>query len=256
MYIDDVVEELLRVRTVAQPLPPHLGSGLDLEQAYEVQLRVLQRLVESGERQTGWKVGLTAETMRVQQGVNEPCLGYLLDSGHHESGKRYCTDQLVNPGFENELCLTLAKTLRGPGVTLDDVRDAVSHATPAIEIVEVRCAFAKRLPLAIADNAQHKAYVTGLPVALTPENDDLSGATLEVRINDMLHDRACGSAVMNGGGLLSVVWLANKLSSYGLALEAGSHVMSGSFTKQFSVSKGIDVDASFVPFGTVKTAFT
>ncbi|MCY1506393.1 2-oxo-hepta-3-ene-1,7-dioic acid hydratase [compost metagenome] len=60
---------------------------------------------------------------------------------------------------------------------------------------------------------------------------------------------------MQGGGLLSVLWLANKLAEFGLALEAGMQVMSGSFTRQYSASQGMRVQSSFDRFGTVAANF-
>ncbi|MBS0342510.1 MAG: 2-keto-4-pentenoate hydratase, partial [Proteobacteria bacterium] len=66
---------------------------------------------------------------------------------------------------------------------------------------------------------------------------------------------ASGSAVMQGGGLLSVLWLANKLAEFGLALEAGMQVMSGSFTRQYRAQQGMRVQSSFDRFGVVAADF-
>lgn len=53
----------------------------------------------------------------------------------------------------------------------------------------------------------------------------------------------------------SVVWLANKLGEYGLALEAGMRVMSGSFTRQLAVARGDTVVSTFQQFGEVRATF-
>lgn len=58
--------------------------------------------------------------MRAQWGIPQPCSGMLLRSGHRASGVRFAFDTLIAPGIENELCLTLGATLRGPGVTAAD----------------------------------------------------------------------------------------------------------------------------------------
>ena len=60
---------------------------------------------------------------------------------------------------------------------------------------------------------------------------------------------------MEAGALLSVVWLANKLAQYGRGIEAGSLIMSGSFTKQYGIAKGDAVRSEFTPFGTVEARF-
>ena len=97
--------------------PVALAHKLDLRSAYEVQLGLLARHEAQGERQAGWKVGLTSAAMRAQQKVHEPCFGFLLESGNKPSGCRIELGGLIQPGFENELCLTIGESLRGPGVS-------------------------------------------------------------------------------------------------------------------------------------------
>ncbi|MBP0496311.1 2-keto-4-pentenoate hydratase [Pararoseomonas indoligenes] len=236
-------------------MPEEWFGRLDLSSAYAVQLAFLDRYIAEGEFQAGWKVGLTAPAMRAQQGVHEPCFGFLLGSGHRETGAAYRFDDLISPGFENELCLTIGSTLRGPGVTVEEVAAAVTHAAPALEIVEKRGNFAADLPLAMADNAQQKGFVTGKAVALRPENRDLAGARVRILINGAQREEASGAEVMGGGALLSIVWLANKLAEFGRSLEAGMLVMSGSFTKQYALARGDVIEASFEPFGSVHARF-
>lgn len=255
MNTEEIANALWQALQEGRHMPPEWAGKFPLQQGYEVQLALLRRRLTAGERQTGWKVGLTAEAMRVQQQVHEPCFGYLLESGRHPSGQTYRFADLIEPGFENELCLTVGKTLRGPGVRLEDVTAAVTHAAPALEIVEVRGPFAGNLALAMADNAQQKAYVTGPAVPLTAANRDLASATVTVQVDGTVTETASGSAVMQGGGLLSVLWLANKLAEFGLALEAGMQVMSGSFTRQYRAQQGMRVQSSFDRFGEVAAEF-
>ncbi|MGB3071487.1 MAG: fumarylacetoacetate hydrolase family protein [Ottowia sp.] len=255
MNTEAIADALWQAMQEGRHMPPEWAGKFSLQQGYAVQLALLSRRIATGDRQSGWKVGLTAEAMRVQQQVHEPCFGYLLESGRHPSGQTYRFADLIEPGFENELCLTIGKTLQGPGITLEEVMDAVTHASPALEIVEVRGPFAGNLPLAMADNAQQKAYVTGPAVALTASNRALADAEVTVDINGETSETASGSAVMQGGGMLSVVWLANKLSEFGLSLEAGMQVMSGSFTRQYRAVAGMQVRSSFTPFGTVSAEF-
>jgi len=236
-------------------MPEEWFGRLDLNTAYAVQLGFLDRYIAAGERQAGWKVGLTAAAMRAQQGVHEPCFGFLLRSGHRETGATYRFDDLISPGFENELCLTIGTTLRGPGVTIEQVAAAVTHAAPAVEIVEKRGNFAADLPLAMADNAQQKGFVTGESIALRPENRDLAGARVRILVNGAQREEASGAEVMGDGALLSIVWLANKLAEFGRSLEAGMLVMSGSFTKQYALARGDVIEASFEPFGSVRARF-
>ena len=232
---------------------PEWMKRLSREEAYRVQLGVLARHVQAGERQAGWKVGLTSKAMQIQQNVHEPVLGFLLASGEKPSGTRFQFADLINPGFENELCLTVGTTLRGPGVTPERAQAALSAMAPAFEIIEKRGDFSADLNVSLADNAQQRAYVTGAPVPVPP-GFDLAKVSVDVTVNGAAAERALGSEVL-GTPAASIAWLANKLAEMGLALEAGMKVMSGSFTRQYLLTAGDRIEANFVPVGTVKAEF-
>ena len=232
--------------------PTEWGGKLDMRQGYLVQLGILQRYVARGERHAGWKVGLTAAAMRAQHNVHEPCFGFLLESGNKLSGHVFRHAELIQPGFENEICITLGETLQGPGITFEQARRAIREIAPALEIVEKRGNFSADLPLTMADNAQQKAFVTGAAVRLG--DIDLAQASVTVYVDDAVRDRATGAEVM-GNPINSIVWLANKLSEFGRALEAGQRVISGSFTRQHALEAPARVRSVFEPVGTVEAMF-
>jgi 2-keto-4-pentenoate hydratase len=255
MTTEEIAAALWQAWHQGRHMPREWMGRLSLDEAYRVQLALLARFEAAGERQAGWKVGLTAAAMRAQWNIHEPCFGFLLQAGHKPSGHRFRFPGMIAPGFENELCLRIGTRLQGPGVTLDEAIAAVSHAAPALEIVEKRGPFSDDIALAMADNAQHYAFVTGPETALTPANRDLAAATVAVRVNGVEIDRAAGAEVMGGGGFLSIQWLANKLAAFGRALEPGMLVMSGSFTRQYPIARGDTITSEFVPFGTVEAHF-
>ena len=255
MDIEKIAETLEQHNATGNFMPPAWRGKLSMDAAYQVQLAIMRRRIGLGERQTGWKVGLTAAAMRAQQNVHEPCFGYLLASGHRPSGYRYDFNGLIAPGFENELCLRVSTVLRGPDVTLAQVAAAVTHAAPALEVIEKRGNFTDDLPLAMADNAQQHSYVTGAEIALTDAHRDLGGAKVDVLTNGVLQETAPGAAVMGEGALLSVQWLANKLAEFRLGIEAGQVIMSGSFTRQYAIAKDMAVESRFSPFGIVTARF-
>ena len=221
-------------------------------EAYRVQLGLLDRYVASGDRHAGWKVGLTAKAMQEQQRVHEPVFGFLLASGHRDSGAVFAFGELIRPGFENELCITMGRTLRGPRVTLEEAQAAIAMVSPSLEIVERRGDFTADLHLALADNAQQRAFVTG---PAHPLGDlDLAAVTVDVLVNDAHQERARGTEVL-GTPVASIAWLANKLAEFDRALEAGARVMSGSFTRQYGLAAGDRVESRFAPLGSVRAEF-
>jgi 2-keto-4-pentenoate hydratase len=253
VHLDEIVESFWQNRQRGVYYPPEWHGKLTLDEAYRVNLAIVNRQLELGEQQAGWKVGVTAKAMQLQQGVHEPVFGVLFASGHRDSGTVFAFDELIQPAFENELCLTIGETLRGPNLNAQDARRALAAVAPALEIVERRGEF-RDLPLAMADNAQQKAFVTGAAVRYDLQGTELAESYVDVYVNGDFKERASGSEVM-GDPAASVAWLANKLAQFGLALEAGMRVMSGSFTRQYALNSGDHVEARFTPFGTVTAKF-
>jgi 2-keto-4-pentenoate hydratase len=253
MTTDPILDSLWPFIQAGAGLPVDWRGKLSQRQAYDVQLGALARRVAAGDRHVGWKVGLTSKATQVQFGCFEPAFGCLLQSGARPSGAEFAVARLVRPGFENELCLTMGKTLQGPGVTVEQARDAISTVAPALEIVELRTDLSADLNLAIADNALQTAFVTGPPRPLAP-GVDLAEAVVDVFVNGQHTEQARGVEVL-GNPAASVAWLANKLAELGRQLEAGMQIMSGSLTRFYPVDKGSHVEARFTPFGVVSARF-
>jgi 2-keto-4-pentenoate hydratase len=254
--VEVIAESIWRGRQRGVHYPDEWKGRLTLEVAYRVQLALLDRYLASGERQAGWKVGLTAPAIQRQVGIHEPVFGFLLESGVRASGVAFRFDELIRPAVENELCLTIGRLLEGRGVTLDAVRAAVSAVAPALEIVERRGDAAADVPLSIADNCQQRAFVVGPAAGPPAVSGDPAAATVEVYLNGQLSERASGTEVM-GTPLASVAWLAERLSRFGRRLEPGMRVMSGSFTRQYPVDEpGTDIEARFAPYGSARARFS
>lgn len=233
--------------------PSSLSQTMTIDQAYDTQFELLELQVSGGEPQAGWKVGLTSKAMQIQQGVHEPCLGFLLGTGQLHSPAALPFEELMAPGFENEICIRLKSGLSGSDVGFDEAMAAIGEIAPAIEVIEKRGVFKDDFPLAVAGNAQQCAYVTG-PFKPFHREMDLSAVGVEVFVNGKSQETATGTAVL-GNPVQSIVWLAEKLARHDRRLDPGDLIMSGSFTKQYSVSKGDVIRAEFTDLGTVEVSF-
>ena len=234
--------------------PPEWKGKFSLDDAYRVQLGILKRHLQAGRRHIGWKVGLTAKAMQEQQRAKEPVFGFFLEDAAKPSGTVFALEDMIQPAFENELCLTLGQTLAGPGVTAAQARAAIRSVAPALELPERRGEFGAELAMDVADDIQARYFVTGPETGPLPKELDLARTTVEVFINGERVDQAKGSAVM-GDPARSLAWLANKLAGFGMALEPGMRVMSGSFTRQYPLAQGDHVQSRFDPFGMVEAQF-
>jgi 2-keto-4-pentenoate hydratase len=222
---------------------------LAVDDAYRILLALIRRRRGEGARRIGWKVGLTAPAIQQQFGVHEPVFACLLEEGLVKSGHVFRRDALIEPGFENELCIVLDRDLPADP-THADVAAAVARVHPAFEIIETRGDLTGQLALAVADNAQQKAFVLGETVSRGEGLPELSGVTVRVRINDTEVATARGDAVL-GHPYNSVAWHASKLAQFGERISAGDYVMSGSFTRQFPLTRGDRIEAVFDGIGAV-----
>lgn len=155
----------------------------------------------------------------------------------------------MSPGFENELCLRIGTPLRG-SVTFEQAA-AFDAVAPAIEVIEKRGVFGADFPLAIAGNAQQRAFVSGTFKAF---DGDLAEVALDLRVNGVSQERSTGAAVL-GNPINSLVWLASKLDQFDRSLQPGDLVMSGSFTKQYAASASDRVVVDFQGIGTAELTF-
>lgn len=239
------VLEFEAARALGEYFPAVWHDRLSLDDAYHLQIALIDR---SGARRIGWKVGLTSRAIQQQFQVHEPVFGCLLADGKLASGHEFRAEELIAPGFENELCIEMGADL-SPTATPDDVAAAVARVHPAFEIIETRGDLTRQLALALADNAQQHSFVLGPAVerAALPELDKVS---VSVHINGGEVATGEGSAVL-GHPYNSVAWLAAKLAQFGERVKAGDWIMSGSFTRQFPLGPGDRIEANFAGIGTV-----
>jgi 2-keto-4-pentenoate hydratase len=226
--------------------PTEWFDRLTLDEAYRIQLGLIDRRCAAGERQIGWKVGLTARPIQQQFGFHEPVFGCILES--RRSGHLFRPTDLIKPGFEPELCLRVAQPLAGD-VTVAEVRRAIDVVYPSLEIIETRGDLSAQIAVAMADNAQQKTIILGDPVPLG--DVELENVVATIQINGKTVATGHGDGVL-GNPLNSVAWLARKLPEFGRGIRAGDLIMSGSFTRQFAIEAGDRVHADFAGIGDVR----
>jgi len=231
-----------------------LQKTLTLADAYRVQLGILTRWQEAGEKLGGWKIGLSAEGARKMFGLQAPISAYLLESRHFSSGHAFTLAALGRPIIESELCFTVGQRLSGPGVTREKVLTAISAVAPAFEVVDMRTDMRADMPLGVADGVAQWGYVTGTAITPYPKDLDLGQVQVEMKKNGVVVEQVTGREVIDNQ-LDSIAWLANHLAEYGLALEPGQRIMSGSFTKPTPIAKGDRWESSFSRVGNVSATF-
>lgn len=238
------------------PIAPLAGTylGIDVIDAYEIQLLNIRRRLAAGATVRGHKVGLSSEVMQQMMGVDEPDYGHLLDdmvlSGASVDTARYCF-----PRIEVELGYVLGKALPGEDCTAADVLAATEYVVPAVELIDSRISDWKiGLADTIADNASSAGVILG-DARVAPDRLDPAdiGAVLYQDGEEIA--RGNTSAVL-GDPTEAVAWLARKVASFGVRLEAGHLVLPGSCTRAVDVCPGDAFLAEFAGLGSVAVRFT
>ena len=249
--LHDAAASLFAAQLDRAPIPPLSSSYPDLDpvDAYAIQQLNVDERLAAGERIVGHKIGLTSRVMQEMLGVSEPDYGVLFEAMVFADGAAVAASSLLQPRVEVETAFTLARPLRGPGVTVADVLAATASVAPSIEIIDSRIADWKiTLADTIADNASSAGIVVGSGRPLGDLALEEVTATLELNGEQV----ASGSgADVLGHPAAAVAWLANKLSEFDHFLDAGEVVMPGSCTKAVAIGPGDEIRAVFEVLGSV-----
>lgn len=234
--------------------PPAASSEMTLADAYRIQMINVDRRVAGGRRIVGRKIGLTSVAMQKMLGVSEPDFGHLFDDMLLPSDGECRVETLMLPRVEPEIAFVLARELRGPGVTRQDVLVAADYVTPALEIIDTRIRDWKiTLADTIADNASSARVVLG-DRKTKPSTLDLAAVAMTLQKNGAVVEQGVGSAVL-GHPAEPVAWLANKLAEFGQTLAAGSLIIPGALCRAVDVGTGDSVIANFEGLGSVTVRF-
>jgi 2-oxopent-4-enoate/cis-2-oxohex-4-enoate hydratase len=234
--LGDELYQALSSRQVVDPLTSR-HADMSIEDAYQVQQRMLSHRLAAGECVVGKKIGVTSKAVMNMLGVFQPDFGYLLDGMIYNEGEAIPMDRLIQPKAEGEIAFVLKKRLMGPGVSAADVLAATEGVMACFEIVDSRIRDWKiNIQDTVADNASCGVFVLG-DALVDPRRVDLLTCGMVLEKNGEIVGTGAGAAAL-GSPVNAVVWLANTLGRHGIPLEAGEVVLSGSLAAMFPVKGG------------------
>ncbi len=254
---ESLAEELYQALVQRHTVTPLRARGLDLQidDAYAISLGILARRQRAGERVIGKKIGVTSAAVQDMLGVHQPDFGFLTDRMQvPEGGTVRIKDSMIQPRAEAEVALILKHDLRGPGISAAAVLAATAAIAPCFEIVDSRIAnWDIRIVDTVADNASCGVFVLGA-ARLDPRGIDLAALKVRVWKNEQPLSEGLGSAVQ-GSPLASVAWRANTLGSYGVELNAGDIILSGSLVPLEPARPGDHFRLQLADVGSASIAF-
>lgn len=250
----DAFFEIFQSRRLTSP-PAWPVTELTLQDAYDVQRRVIERRVHLGEEVVGYKVGCTSRAIRQQFGLTEPICGHLTRPYVYSPEMPFSCRDFVNPAIEPEFVLTIARDLTDEVGPQEALQGTVEFVSPGIELHHYRWWCGEpSLPELICSNGIHAGLVIGAPL-LSPGRFcwEMEGVGVFNR-GELI---ASGiSADIMGSPMNSLRWLINHLVRRGTPLRAGQLVIPGSATRLLPVEPGDQICARFTHIGEVTAEFT
>ena len=251
-YGDELYQALL-TRTPVAPLTER-EADITIEDAYAIQLRMIQRRVDAGETIIGKKIGVTSKIVMQMLGVNQPDFGQMTSGMVFNEGQAIPADSMIAPRAEAEVAFMLKRDLAGPGVTAADVLRATECVMPCFEIVDSRIRDWKiRIQDTVADNASCGVLTLG-GLRKSPRQIDLALAGMVLEKNGEVISTSTGAAVQ-GSPVNAVAWLANTLGRLGITLKAGEVILSGSQSPLVPVKAGDSLSCHVGGLGSTTVRF-
>ncbi|MBX3680786.1 2-oxopent-4-enoate hydratase [Cognatazoarcus halotolerans] len=249
----DALYQALIERTPIDPLTDR-EPEITIEDAYRIQLRMIQRRLDAGETIVGKKIGVTSKVVMNMLKVNQPDFGQMTSGMVFNEGEPIRVDSMIAPRAEAEVAFVLKHDLMGPGVTAADVLRATDCVMPCFEIVDSRIKDWKiKIQDTVADNASCGVLTLG-GMRKRPRDLDLALAGMVLEKNGDIISTSTGAAVQ-GSPVNAVAWLANTLGRLGIGLKAGEVILSGSQSPLVPVVAGDSLSCSVGGLGSTSVRF-
>lgn len=216
----------------------------------------------AGETLFGWKVAATSIAGQQHIRVSGPIAGRLFAGRVVPAGGEVPSAgnrmRVAEPEFAFRMGRTLAP--RAAAYTVDEVLDAVDTLHPAIEIPDSRFEpfVTAGEPQLIADDACAWRFMPGEPTTADWRTLDLARHAVHgsvSRADGTRWSRDGSGAAVLGDPRVALAWLANELSTLGIALEAGLVVSTGTCMQPLELVPGDAVTFDYGVLGGIGMRF-
>lgn len=230
MSMADFAVRLLAARADGDYSPDFLVGALDLPQALDLQLAVLQQHLDAGAAVGGWKVGLTSEASRQRLGADERPFGFVLADRTFASGATIDSSSIRNLSVETEMCFTIGTDIGNTDITPDEIFRYVTGVSAGFELNEARPGSVRPDFFAMVTDCLTNWGIVAGDAVTPPLAEQLSATAITMERN--------GDQVFNGVSsdfvddhAISLCRLVEQLARHGQMLRAGQKVITGAFAR-------------------------
>lgn len=204
--------------------------GWDLDEAYQLQLAVVELRKSRGETVAGYKIGCVSEVIRKQLGIAHPVIGHIFEGEIVATDSELYADRFDELAIEGEFAVRIAADVPDASSIAQHPARYVETIFPVIELhnAAIRGQQSSAVEL-VANNALQAGIV--VPIHETPYQP-LPACQIHVSINGA----AQGSAATDA--LETLRELVERLAAIGLRLQKGQIALTGSPLPLYPLAPG------------------
>ncbi|MFY0676756.1 MAG: hypothetical protein JXR18_05670 [Neptuniibacter sp.] len=230
------IARLIEARKKAIPITkvPALSESTQAE-AYEVQKAALSMENLEFKDLAGWKAAMGTRAAMERFKITDPIYGALprdmLVTDGVASSKSF-----ISPKLEAEVAFILKQSLKGGGISNDEIIQAIGYVAPAYEIADCRIEnWGFDIPHFISDNAVAAGYLLGKAIPFT-DPSQVAGISCTLHVGKEIFEGKA-EAVLGGPMASFIKMIRGILDIYGEVHE-GQLFLSGSLTKPIDMQAG------------------
>ena len=225
-----VAERLLASRADGDYFPEWMAGTIDLGEALQLQVAVLDDEVSRGMTLGGWKVGLTSEASRQKLGADERPFGFVRSDRVLETGTSVPSAEVTGLSIETEMCFTIGSDITDAAITPDRILEHVASVSAGFELNEARSGSATPDFFSmVTDCLTNWGIVYGDPSDITSAAA-LSASEITMSRNGEEVFRGVSSDFVDDH-TISLCRLVEQLARHGLMLRAGQRIITGAFAR-------------------------
>ena len=242
-----MLEQMLSARDRQIQLTPlsHTFGDFSMETAYYIQTVLAREVTKTAGPVTGYKVAYASKAAQKQFGMKEPARGPFYMSQRLPNSSTLTSETFKEIMLETEVAFTIGKRIDKPIRNVAMLKTYVKWVHPAFDAGNFPYAVERAKPtpsdmIAIGTGAH--VFVIG--PAMNPKTLDLSKIDLALARNGETIRKSPARDVL-GNPWNSLLWCANHLHKFGLTLEPGMVVLTGTAAPAYKV-KGKAIKGSYV----------
>ncbi len=242
-----MLEKMLTAREKQIQITPltHTFGNFSMEAAYYIQNSLAQEVAKIEGPVTGYKVAYASKAAQKQFGMEEPARGPFYMSQRLPNGSKLSCEVFKEIMLETEVAFTIGKKIDKPLQNVAALKLYVKWVHPAFDAGNFPYSVDRAKPtpsdmVAIGTGAH--VFVIG--PAMNPSTADLSRIDLSLARNNETIRKSPARDVL-GNPWNSLLWCVNHLHKYGLSLEPGMVVLTGTAAPAYKV-KGEEIKGHYV----------